>query len=205
MFYNAFHLPLACLHRFQIRTQQSAIMTILCIVFIASMLAACGSTSTTAGLSPKPTSTSAVLATPTPHPSPTPTPKPEQVPTPTPAPKPALSQAPVPAPTSAPAQGAPAILDLRPASMSIVGHLDCQKSGAYICFARVLSRASNQSNLSWSASTNVPGRISFSPASGVLVPGQSVLITITVSFTACTPGLFIFQGPVNTHTITWAC
>lgn len=89
--------------------------------------------------------------------------------------------------------------------MSIVGHFDCQRNGAYICFARVLSDTSNQSDLHWFASTNVPGNISFSPASGVLAPGQSVLITITVPFTACTPGLFIFRGPINTHTITWAC
>ena len=89
--------------------------------------------------------------------------------------------------------------------MSIVGHLDCNKNGAYVCFARVISDASNQSNLNWFASTNVPGHIVFSPVSGVLAPGQSVLVTITVPFNACTPGLFFFQGPANTHTITWAC
>jgi len=201
MFYNTFHQLLARLHHVQTATQQRAIMTMLCIAFIASLLSACGSTSTAARYSPTPTPTSIALATPSPIP--TPTPKPEQAPTPTP--KPAIAQAPIPTATPMPAQGAPAILDLRPESMSIIGHLDCQKNGAYICLARVLSRASNQSNLNWSASTNVPGRISFSPASGVLAPGQSVLITITVSFTACTPGLFIFQGPINTHTITWAC
>jgi hypothetical protein len=203
MFYNVFHQPLARLHHMQTAARQNVIMTMLCIAFIASLLSACGSTSTTATYSPTPTPTSAALATQTPIP--TPTPKPKQVPTATPTPKPAIAQAPIPTATPMPAQGAPAILDLRPESMSIVGHLDCQKNGAYICFARVLSRASNQSNLNWSASTNVPGQISFSPASGVLAPGQSVLITITVPFTACTPGLFIFQGPINTHTITWAC
>jgi hypothetical protein len=31
------------------------------------------------------------------------------------------------------------------------------------------------------------------------------LVTITVPFTACTQGLFFFRGPINTHTITWAC
>jgi len=36
-------------------------------------------------------------------------------------------------------------------------------------------------------------------------PGQSVLVTITVLFNDCTPGLFFFRGPINTHTITWAC
>jgi hypothetical protein len=99
----------------------------------------------------------------------------------------------------------PPILDLQPLSMSIVGHLDCNKNGAYVCFARVLARASNQSNLNWTAFTNVPGHITFSPAGGVLAPGRSILVTITVPFNACTPGLFFFRGPANTHTITWAC
>jgi len=99
----------------------------------------------------------------------------------------------------------PAILDLRPLSMSIVGHLDCQRKGAYICFARVISRSSNQSNLHWFAFTNVPGHIVFRPSSGVLAPDRSVLVTIIVPFNACRPGLFFFRGPINTHTITWAC
>jgi hypothetical protein len=94
---------------------------------------------------------------------------------------------------------------LRPSSMSIVGHLDCQKNGAFVCFAQVLSRPDAQSNLHWFAFTNVPGGIVFRPSSGVLGAGQSVLVTITVPFTACTQGLFFFRGPINTHTITWAC
>ena len=137
----------------------------------------------------------------------TPSPTPTHVIVPTP--KPSLTQAPAPKPTPTPTpipvQGAPAILDLRPSSMSIVGHLDCQKNGAFVCFARVLSGSSNQSKLNWSSFTNVPGNIVFSPSSGVLAPGQSVLVTITIPFNACTPGLFFFRGPVNTHTITWAC
>lgn len=89
--------------------------------------------------------------------------------------------------------------------MSIVGHLDCQRTTVYVCQARVLSRAGNQSNLHWIAFTNIPGHIVFSPASGSLAPGHSVFVTIFVPFTACTRGLFFFQGPINTHTITWAC
>jgi hypothetical protein len=69
----------------------------------------------------------------------------------------------------------------------------------------VLSRASNQSDQHWVAFTNVPGGVSFSPASGVLTPGQSLLVTIRVPFNACTQGLFFFQEPINTQTITWAC
>ena len=89
--------------------------------------------------------------------------------------------------------------------MSLVGHLDCQQTTVFVCFARVIARASNQVNLPWFAYTNVPGMISFSPVSGTLAPGQSVLVTIRVPFNACAHGLFFFQGPANTHTITWAC
>ncbi len=189
-------------------TLMRIIVAVLCTVIVGSFLAACGSTA------------SAVQSTPTPKPAPTlaPTPTITLVPTtkPTPPPAPASQQAPAivqasappaPVPTSPPPAltGAPAILDLRPLSMSIVGHLDCQKNGAYVCFARVLSRPNAQSNLHWFAFTNVPGHITFSPQSGVLAPGQSVLVTITVPFNACTPGLFFFRGPINTHTITWAC
>jgi hypothetical protein len=162
-----------------------------CLVLFIIVLASCGSTAAgqTSAVTPAPTLAPSPTATPTHAPTPTPTPKPTEAPQPT-----------QPPPTSA-----PAILDLQPLSMSIVGHLDCQKNGKYVCFARVLSRSSNQSDLHWSAFTNVPGNIGFSPVSGVLAPGQSVLVTITVPFNACTPGLFFFRGPVNTHTITWAC
>lgn len=166
-------------------------IVVFCLVLFIFVLSACGST--TAG------QTSTV--TPVPTLAPSPTTAPTHVPTPTPTPKPTEA----PQPTQPPSTPAPAILDLQPLSMSIVGHLDCQKNGKFVCFARVLSRSSNQSDLHWTAFTNVPGNIGFSPVSGVLAAGQSVLVTITVPFNACTPGLFFFRGPVNTHTITWAC
>jgi hypothetical protein len=130
-------------------------------------------------------------------------PSPAATPTPTPTATPSPTPTATPQPTSPPA--APAILDVRPSSMSFVGHLDCQHSGHYVCVAEVLSSSNNQSNLPWKAYTNVPGQIVFSPASGNLAPGQHVFVTITIPFTACTHGLFFFKGPVNTHTITWAC
>ncbi len=196
------------------------IVAVLCTVIVGSFLAACGSAASAvqSAPTPKPAPTLAPTPTPTIAPTPTPTPtlSPTPKPTPTPAPTPQQAPAIVPAsappaavPTSSPPPpaltGAPAILDLRPLSMSIVGHLDCQRNGAYVCFARVLSRPNAQSNLHWFAFTNVPGDITFSPQSGVLAPSQSVLVTITVPFNACTPGLFFFKGPINTHTITWAC
>lgn len=157
-------------------------------LLIGVLLASCG-TPTTVQSAPSPTPTLA--------PTPTPTPMPTPTPSPTPTPKP-------PTPTPAPPRG-PVILDLQPNSMSLVGHLDCKKTTVYICQARVLSRASNPGNLFWTSATSVPGHITFSPASGTLAPGHSVIITISVPTNACTHGLFIFRGQSNTHTITWAC
>lgn len=178
--------------------QRNNVVVVLCLVIVIIVLASCGSVAT--GQARPVTPTPTLAPTPTALPTRAPTPRPTHAPTPAPTPIPTPQPTVVPPPAPA-----PAILDLRPLSMSIVGHLDCQKNGAFVCFARVLSRSSNQSNLHWVAFTNVPGSIAFSPASGVLVPGQSVLVTITVPLNACTPGLFFFQGPINTHTITWAC
>ena len=172
----------------------SIVFVVPCIVMLMIALASCGSAA--AGQT--------TTVTPIPTLAPSPTAIPTHVPTPTFTPKPAPVPTEAPQPTQQPTS-ASAILDLQPLSMSIVGHLDCQKKGEFVCLARVLSRSTNQGDLHWTAFTNVPGNIRFSPVSDMLAPGQSVLVTITVPFSACTPGLFFFRGPVNTHTITWAC
>src|SRR5260370_2184444 len=132
------------------------IAIILCIIIAAGMLTACGSASTGhlqhSTKTPTPTLVLPPTATLAPVPTPLPTPPP--------------TEAPMPAQPSS----APAILDLQPASMSILGHRDCQKNTAFVCFARVLSRANNQSNLNWSAYTDVPGNIVFNPSSGSVPP-----------------------------------
>lgn len=195
MFYHSFGERVARLLRSYRGARKNNVIVVLASVIVLSVLASCGSalTGQASSVTPKPTATAASTATsiPTVAPTVTPTPLPTSVPTAAPQPN-------SPAP-------APAILDLRPLSMSIVGHLDCQRNGAFICLARVVSRPSAQNNLHWFAFTNVPGHIVFRPSSGVLAPGQSVLVTIIVPFNACTPGLFFFRGPINTHTITWAC
>jgi hypothetical protein len=144
-------------------------------LLIASILAACGAASTR-------------LAS---HAVASPTPAPTLTPTVTPQPNPPLS--------------ATAILDVRPASMSLVGHLNCTRGTAYTCPAEVLARSSNQGSLRWFASTSVPGQVVFNPSSGVLAPGQQVMVTITVPLGDCTRGLFFFHGPANTHSIGWTC
>lgn len=131
-----------------------------------------------------------------------PTPKPTLAPTPKPTPIPA----PPPPPVQPPPPQGPVILDLRPASMSFVGHLDCPISnGAYVCEALVISNASNPGPLNWTAFVNFASNVTFSPGGGTLAPGTSVAVFIHIPTTDCNSGLFFFQGPANTHTITWAC
>ena len=177
---------------------------IFCSMAIAVFaLAACGSAATgqTQRVTPTTVPTSAPTATAT---EVTPTVTPTSQPTSTPRPTPVVTQAPQPTPTSPVSM--PPILDLRPSSMSFVGHLDCtNRNGAYTCLAQVTDRVSATSDLHWTGFTNVPGHIVFSPSGGVLVPGQSVLVSIIVPVNDCTRGLFFFRGQVNTHTITWAC
>src|SRR5689334_13219255 len=104
----------------------------MAIVIVA--LAACGGAATgqTQHVTPTSIPTSAPTATATsvtPTPTITATPKPTS--TPTPRPTPVIT--PTPQPTQPPVS-MPPILDLRPSSMSFVGHLDCtNRNGTYIC------------------------------------------------------------------------
>lgn len=181
------------------------------LLMISVFLISCGSPTTAQSVQPtptvKPTPTLAPTPTPTPTPvppTPTPTPRPTPTPTPVPTPRPVPTQAPV--ISKQPVQQGPVILDLRPASMSFVGHLDCPVSnGAYVCQALVLSRAGNPGPLHWTAFVNFASNVSFSPGGGTLSPGTSVDVFIRIPTMDCARGLFFFQGPVNTHTITWAC
>jgi hypothetical protein len=169
------------------------LLLLLCTLLLVSFLAACGAVSTGPQAAHTAKAPSTPTLAPTPAVAPTATPVPTVgTPPPTVPPTPALS--------------ASAILDVRPSSMSIVGHLDCSQSGtSYTCMAEVLALSSNQGSLGWLASTTVPGNVVFHPASGVLAPGQHILISITVPLGDCTQGLFVFRGPANTHTISWAC
>jgi hypothetical protein len=185
-------------------TKRKSIVLVFCSLAIAVIaLASCGSAvaGQTNHATPTTVPTSAPTATATPI---TPTVTLTPAPTTTPKPTPVATQAPQ--PTTAPPVSMPPILDLRPSSMSFVGHLDCtNKNGSYTCLAKVTDRATATSALHWTAFTNVPGNIVFSPSGGVLAPGQSALVSIIVPVNDCTQGLFFFRGQVNTHTITWAC
>lgn len=174
------------------------------IILIGVLLAACGGPATTAQATPTPPPLVQLTAATTPSPTPTIAP----TDTPTPVPTVAPTQPP-PTPTPPPHSGpGPAVLDLTPASMSIVGHLDCTLiGGMFNCQARVAAPSSNQHPLVWAASDNFANNVTFSPRSGSLSPGTSVTVSIFVPQGDCGVhnALFIFKGQSNIHTITWAC
>ena len=200
MWHLKFREPLARPFSSVEHSKRNNIVLVFCSLVIAVIaLASCGSAATGQTQHGTPTTVPTSAATPiTPIVTVTPTPAS------TPHPTPVATQAPQ--PTATQPVSMPPILDLRPSSMSFVGHLDCtSKNGTYTCLAKVTDRASATSDLHWTAFTNVPGHIDFSPSGGVLAPGQSVLVSIIVPVNDCTQGLFFFRGQVNTHTITWAC
>lgn len=166
-------------------------------LLISVLLASCGGPATTQKpTQSKPTATvtsSPTRTTSTSTATPTHTAPPTLTPTPTPTPFPPLQQGSV-------------ILDLKPASTSIVGKTNCiDLGGLFNCHTQIFSKASNPGPLHWTASTDMPGQITFSPSIGTLAPGQSILVTIFVPDTDCTHGQFFFRGQSNMHTITWAC
>jgi hypothetical protein len=193
-----FRGPIACpFASMEISKRKSSVLVFCSLAIAVIALASCGSAATgqTSRATPTtlPTSAPTAIATPV-----------TPAVTPTPIPTPVATQAPQ--PTTPSPVSMPPILDLRPSSMSFVGHLDCtNKNGTYTCLAKVTDRATATSNLNWTGFTNVPGHIDFSPSGGVLAPGQSVLVSIIIPVNDCTRGLFFFRGQVNTHTITWAC
>src|SRR5947209_8490555 len=87
---------------------------------------------------------------------------------------------------------------------------DCDGSQVqvWICTAVLSSDPTNQSNLDWSASTSSSSGIYFTPQSGILTPGQSLQVTISVPNAACinaSNGSFTFTGPENAVNVPWIC
>jgi len=138
-----------------------------------------------------------VTALPTPTPTPTPTatatPTPTPVPTPTPTPKPKPRPTPTPTPT-------PPRLSVSPTSFNIPPNCPNTSSfgGAWTCVV-VLTNQGNVA-LAWSASSSGD---SVSPSNGVLSPGESLRVIITVP--TCNSTTVTFSGPANQVTVTVNC
>jgi hypothetical protein len=88
------------------------------------------------------------------------------------------------------------------------GNTDCsyRRSANWSCQVTLSRIDGLHKNLRWSAwGSGIPG-ITFHPARGLLPPGSSVLVNITIPNTVCPASAnFIFKGLHNTISIPWSC
>lgn len=77
-------------------------------------------------------------------------------------------------------------------------------NGSWICKIEVSSPQSNQSNLNWSVSSDIPG-VTYSVSSGSLSPNQSIQTIITIPNNECSSGTFTFTFQGNTIAAPWNC
>ncbi|HET8853522.1 MAG TPA: hypothetical protein VFN02_13450, partial [Ktedonobacteraceae bacterium] len=116
-------------------------------------------------------------------------------------------QTPIP-PTQPPPTQQPPILKV---SASNIGSTDAKtcpldsSNNVWTCTLTLTEDPSSQSDLNWSASTDLGG-VTFNPPSGTLSPGKSAQETVTIPGSSCTKATFNFavQGgsPVS---VTWTC
>ena len=72
--------------------------------------------------------------------------------------------------------------------------------------ASLSSYKNNRGNLSWTASSNRVRGVTFTPPNGVLAPGQTTRVTITIPNMICPAQAdLIFKGPGNMTDILWNC
>ena len=91
---------------------------------------------------------------------------------------------------------------------SIYANQQCKlnSSGAWICYVS-LTNNSNTLNLNWSSTSSGLKGVSFKPASSTLLPGQTILVQITVPQSNCPTksAALLFTGPANTVNVSWYC
>ncbi|HXX78532.1 MAG TPA: hypothetical protein VEI53_08585, partial [Ktedonobacteraceae bacterium] len=100
----------------------------------------------------------------------------------------------------------PALL-ASPYSFSTPGDSNCayQANTGWICTAWLSSYNSAQTNLNWSASSNIGG-VTFTPSHGALSPGQTTKVIIAIPNRICpTQAAFTFKGPRNSADVLWFC
>ena len=76
------------------------------------------------------------------------------------------------------------------------------QAGYWVCFETL----STQGNLNWTTASSGLQGITFSPASGTLVAGQSMQVEVDVPRIPCeTPATLTFTGPANSINVAVTC
>jgi plastocyanin len=102
------------------------------------------------------------------------------------------------------AAATPPTLTVIPSSFAS-GDANCPANGnGWTCKATLTSSAGATGKLNWSTSSSLAG-VTFTPATGTLAPGKSVVVKIAVPLAACSSGIFTFTGPNNSVQVAWSC
>ena len=76
----------------------------------------------------------------------------------------------------------------------------------WTCTATVTADPGNQADLTWTTGYMGVGGTTFTPSTGMLPPGQSKSVTVSVPDTECPlTNTFTFFGPVNNASVTYSC
>jgi hypothetical protein len=98
------------------------------------------------------------------------------------------------------------LLKVAPKNVGIPGDgINCKgvlANNTTVCHVTLTELKSSSGPLHWTTRSDLP--VAFSPASGNLIPGQSVKVTITTKFCGGYSN-FYFVGPKNVATVTFQC
>ena len=79
-------------------------------------------------------------------------------------------------------------------------------TGCLSCIVTLALAPGSQGGLQWSTPSSGISGVTYKPASGTLLAGQTAQVSITVPSTTCPAStVFVFAGPVNTASVTWNC
>src|SRR6266851_850029 len=79
-------------------------------------------------------------------------------------------------------------------------------TGCLSCIVTLALAPGSQGGLQWSTPSSGINGVTYKPAGGTLLAGQTAQVSITVPSTTCPAStVFVFAGPVNTASVTWNC
>jgi Viral BACON domain len=98
------------------------------------------------------------------------------------------------------------VLNVSLTSISASKNCTFNQVGYWACFETLSSGQSSQINLNWTAASSGFQGITFSPASGTIVAGQSMQVEIDVPRIPCeTAATLTFTGPANSVNVSVTC
>ncbi len=98
------------------------------------------------------------------------------------------------------------VLNVSLTSISASKNCTFNQAGYWVCFETLSSGQNSQANLNWTTASSGFQGITFSPAAGTLVTGQSIQVEVDVPRIPCeTTATLTFTGPANSINVSVTC